>query len=142
MIKLTIAALAMKKGKKTSEYQAIKNNYASLKLSLQQVLGEVTAKCFEKDLIGKDDKTTANNLRESKSVRSGGLVDAILDKIESHSKWYEVFMKILEEYTELDDTVRDITTSFTAASGSFSRSGDITTFFTTASGSSSGSGMH
>ncbi len=134
----------MKKGKKTSEYQAIKNNYAGLKLSLQQVLGEVTAKCFEKDLIGKDDKTTANDLRESKSFRSGGLVDAILDKIESHSKWYGVFMNILEGFTELNDIAQDITTSFTTASGSSSiaRSGDITTSFTTASGSFSKSGMH
>ncbi len=87
---------------------------AGLKLSLQQVLGAVTAKCFEKDLIGKDDKNTANNLGYSKSVRSQGLVDAILDKIESHSKWYVVFMEILEGFAVLNDIVQDIKTSLIA----------------------------
>ncbi len=111
------------KGTKTPRYRAIKINSASLGLSLEPVLGEVTAKCFQEDLISKNDRDKAKNQRELKSDRSGGLVDAILDKIESHSKWYDVFMKILEEFPELDDTVRDITTSFTTASGSSSGSG-------------------
>ncbi len=113
----------MKKGTKTPQYKAIKSHSTGLSLSLEQVLREVTAKCFETDLISKAGRDTANNQYELKSVRSGGLVNTILDKIESHIKWYEVFMKILEEFTELDDIVRDITTSFTTASGSSSRSG-------------------
>ncbi len=113
----------MKKGTKTPQYKAIKSNSAGLSLSLEPVLREVTVKCFEKDLISKAGRDTANNQYELKSVRSGGLVNTILDKIESHIKWYEVFMKILEEFTELDDIVQDITTSFTTASGSSSRSG-------------------
>ncbi len=113
----------MKKGMKTPQYKAIKSNSATLNLCLQQVLREVTAKCFEKDLISKADRDTANNQSELESTRSGGLVNTILDKIESHIKWYEVFMEILEEFTELNDIVQDITTSFTTASGSSSRSG-------------------
>ncbi len=123
LILLALPTNAMKKGTKTPQYKAIKCNSAGLSLSLQQVLREVTAKCFEKDLISRAGRDTANNQRELKSVRSGFLISTILDKIESHIKWYEVFMKILEEFTELDDIVQDITTSFTTASGSSSRSG-------------------
>ncbi len=36
--------------------------------------------------VGRD---TENNQNALKSVRSGGFVDTILNKIESHSKWYE-----------------------------------------------------
>ncbi len=110
----------VERGERTPQYRAIKSNYASLELSLEPVLGAVTAKCFEKDLISRNGRDTANNQRESKSFRSGGLVDAILDKIETHSKWYDLFMKILEEFTVLDDIAQDI---ITAASGSSSRSG-------------------
>ena len=113
----------METGTKTPQYKAIKKNSVGLKLSLQPVLGEVTAKCFQEELISKNYRDIAKNQRELKSVRSRGLVDAILDKIEAHSKWYEVFMKILEEFTELNDTVQNITTSFTTTSGNPSRSG-------------------
>ena len=125
---------------KTPQYIAIKENCTDLASSLVQVLEGVTGKCFESGLISKKEWDTAYSQREKKS--SEGLVGTILDKIKSHIKWYEVFIKILAEYTELDDIVRDITTSFTTASGNSSRSGYITTSFTTASGSSSGSGMH
>ena len=108
---------------KRRENRAIENNYASLGLSLEQVLWGVTAKCFEKDLISTAERDRANNERESKAVRSGGLVDTILKKIESHIKWYDIFMKILKEFTELEDIERDITKSFTTTSGSSSRSG-------------------
>ncbi len=101
---------------RTPHYKAIKSNYDSLKLNLEQVLAAVTGKCFQEELISKDGRDTAKNPREQKSVRSEGLVDIILDKIESDSKWYRIFMKILGEFTELDDIVRDITKSFTTAS--------------------------
>ncbi len=96
---------------KTPEYEAIKVNSTSLGSSLKPVLREVTAKCFEKSLIGKDRRDRANNQRELESDRSRDLVNTILDKIESHIKWYEVFMEILEEFTELDDIVQAITKS-------------------------------
>ncbi len=102
----------MKKGMKTPQYRAIKSNSTSLNLNLEEVLREVTAKCFEKDLISRAGRDTANNQCKVKSVRSGGLVNTILDKIESHIKWYEVFMKILDEFTELYDIVQDITRTF------------------------------
>ncbi len=113
----------MEKGEKTPQYRAIKNNYAGLGSSLQQVLLKVTANCFEKELIGTTERDRANNQREPEAVRSGGLVDAILKKIKINIRWHEVFMRILEEFTELDDIVQDITTSFTTASGSSSGSG-------------------
>ncbi len=127
----------MEKGEKTPQYKAIKSNYTDLGSSLERV----TAKCFEKNLISTTERDRANNQRESEAVRSGDLVDTILKKIKSNIKWYDVLMEILKEFTELDDIERDITTSFTTASGSSSRSGDITTSFTTTSGSSSSSGM-
>ncbi len=65
----------MEKGERTPQYRAIKKNYASLGLSLEQVLRGVTAKCFEKDLISTTERDKANNERESKADRSGGLVD-------------------------------------------------------------------
>ncbi len=120
---LALPTNATKKGTETPQYKAIKSNFADLSLCLEQVLREVTAKCFEKDLINKASRDTANNQKQLNSVRSGGLINTILYKIESHIKWYEVFMEILEEFTELDDIVQDITTSFTTASGSSSRSG-------------------
>ncbi len=82
---------------RTPQYRANGINSASLELRLQHVLGKVTAKCFWKDLISRKDRNSANNERESTSVRSGDLVDAIF---ESHSKWYKIFMEILEEYIE------------------------------------------
>ena len=104
----------MEKGMKTPEYEAIQFNSTSLGSNLEPVLRKVTAKCFEINLIGKDRRDKANDQRELESVRSGDLVNTILDKIESHSRWYEVFMKILEEFTELNDIVRAITTSLAA----------------------------
>ncbi len=103
---------------KTPEYEAIQVNSTSLGSSLEPVLREVTAKCFEKSLIGKDCRDRANNQREQESVRPGDLVNTILDKIESHIKWYEVFMEILEEFTELNDIVQAITTSLAACRSS------------------------
>ncbi len=130
----------MEKGEKTPQYKAIKSNYTGLISSLEPVLRRVTAKCFEKDLISTTERDRANDQRDPEAVRSGGLVDAILKKIKSNIKWYDVLMEILKEFTELEDIERDITRSFTTTSGSSSGSGDITTSFTTASGSSSGSG--
>ena len=111
------------KGERTPQYRAIKNNYTSLGLSLEPVLRGVTSKCFEKDLISTAEKDRANNRRDPEAVRSGGLVDTILKKIKSNIKWYDVFMKILKEFAELEDIERDITRSFTTTSGSSSRSG-------------------
>ena len=113
----------MEKGEKTPQHKAIKSNYADLGSSLEQVLWEVTKKCFEKELIGTTDRDRANNQREPEAVRSGVLVDTILKKIKSNIRWYEIFMKILEEFTQLDEIVQDITSSFTTASGSSSGSG-------------------
>ncbi len=113
----------MEKGEETPQYRAIKSNYADLGSSLEPVLRRVTAKCFEKYLISTAERDRANNQREPEAVRSGGLVDTILRKIESDIKWYDIFMKILKEFTDLDGIVQAITTSFTTASGSSSRSG-------------------
>ena len=123
MTTVTGTTCTTEKGEKTPQYRAIKSNYTGLGSSLQQVLREVTAKCFEKDLISTAERDRANNQTEPEAVRSGGLVDTILKKIESNIKWYDVFMKILKEFTELEDIERDITTSFTTTSGSSSRSG-------------------
>ncbi len=65
----------MERGEKTSQYKAIKSNYAGLGLSLEPVLGAVTAECFEKDLISSAERDRAKNQRELKSDRSGGLTD-------------------------------------------------------------------
>ena len=100
------------KGEKTPQYRAIKSNYTDLGSSLEPVLRRVTAKCFEKDLISTAERDKANNKGEPEAERSGGLVDTILKKIESNIKWYDIFMKILKELTELDDIVQTITTSF------------------------------
>ncbi len=112
----------MEKGEKTPQYKAIKSNYAGLGLSLEPVLLEITGNCFEKNLISTTERDRANDQRPE-AVRSKGLVDTILKKIKSNIKWYEIFMKILEEFTELDDIVQDIATSLTTTSGSSSRSG-------------------
>ncbi len=77
----------MEKGEKTPQYKAIISNYADLGSSLEPVLREVTAKCFEEDLISTAEKDRANDQREPESVRSGGLVDTILKKIESNIQW-------------------------------------------------------
>ncbi len=103
----------MERGERTPQYRAIKSNYAGLVSSLEPVLWGVTAKCFEKDLISTTERDRANDHRDPKAVRSGGLVDTILKKIESHIKWYDIFMKMLKEFTDLDGIVQTITTSFT-----------------------------
>ena len=103
----------MERGERTPQYRAIKSNYAGLGSSLEPVLLVVTAKCFEKDLISTTEKDRANDQRDPEAVRSGRLVDTILKKIESHIKWYDIFMEILEQFTDLDGIVQAITTSFT-----------------------------
>ncbi len=108
----------MENGEKTPQYRAIKSNYTGLGSSLEPVLRRVTAKCFEKYLIGTPERDRANSKREPEVDRAGDLVDIILKKIKSNIKWYEVFMKILEEFTELESRVQAITTSFTTTSGS------------------------
>ena len=113
----------MGRGTGTPQYRVIKDNYSGLGLNLEPVLRRVTAKCFDKYLIGTFERDRANSQRETVAVRSGGLVDTILKKIESNIKWYDVFMKILKEFPELEGIVHDITTSFTTASGNSSRSG-------------------
>ncbi len=89
-----------KRGRNTPEYKAVRRNYSTLALSIEQLLPRLTAECFGKNLISVDER---NSIKEkSSSEGSTFLLNSILSKIELDCKWYRQFISILVGYPELE----------------------------------------
>ncbi len=97
------------KGQDTSKYIiAIRANYHYLEKHFMTILPQVTAKSFEKGLIGMYKKSEISNLTLNKFDRASKLMDAILKRIEQNTKWYHMLISILQEFSELECTVPEI----------------------------------
>ena len=100
-----MAAWTNERGSTSSKYTILRDNFYQLVISCEHLLPQLLAKCFEKQLVSKNElNITAQNDFE----KSISFVQKILDRVETDSKWFDEFFKIISEIPELKDIANDI----------------------------------
>ena len=95
-------------GKQTREYKKIQDNYAKLSSTLTDQVSprDLGNKLFEAHLIGRDLKRAANRELTDEAVRIDKLLAAVHNQIELNSENFYKFIKILEDYKQLEELVK------------------------------------
>ena len=87
------------------KYTVLRENFHQLVVSCEHVLPQLLAKCFEKQLLSKNELNISGQNEYEKSKL---FVEKVLDRVETDSKWYDVFWKIISEIPDLKDIANDI----------------------------------
>jgi len=100
----------MASGKRTLEYRKIRDNYANLCSTLTDHVppGDLGNKLFQAKLIGKESKRAAARGVVDEEERINKLLAAVHNQIELKSANFYKFIEILEEYTELEELLKDL----------------------------------
>ena len=95
-------------GKQTREYKKIQDNYATLSSTLTDQVspGDLGNKLFEAHLIGVDLRRAANYELTDEAVRINKLLAAVHNQIELNSENFHKFIKILEDYKQLEHLMK------------------------------------
>ena len=100
----------MASGKRTPEYRKIQDNYANICSTLTDHVppGDLGNKLFQAKLIGKELKRAAARAIVDEEERINKLLAAVHNQIELKSANFYTFIEILEEYTELEELLKDL----------------------------------
>ena len=100
----------MASGKQPPEYRKIQDKYADLCNTLTDHVppGDLANKLFQAKLIGKELQRTAAREIVDEKERINKLLAAVHNQIELKSANFYKFIKILEEYTELEELLKDL----------------------------------
>ena len=98
----------MASAKRTAEYRKIQDNYAKISSTLTELVspGDLASKLFEARLVGKQLKQFANKEIRDDGERINRLLGAVHNQIELNSANFYKFIKILEEYVELEELLK------------------------------------
>ena len=98
----------MSSGKQTQEYKKIQDTYATLSSTLTNQVspGDLGNKLFQAHLIGEDLRRAANKQLTEDAVRIDKLLAAVHNQIELNSENFYKFIKILEDYKQLEELVK------------------------------------
>jgi len=100
----------MASGKRTPEYRKIQDNYAKICSTLTDHVppGDLGNKLFSARLIGNELKRAAGRGIIDEGERINKLLAAVHNQIELKSANFCEFIKILEEYTELEVLLKEL----------------------------------
>jgi len=100
----------MASGKRTPEYRKIQDNYANICSTLIDLVppGDLGNRLFQAKLIGKELKRVANKGILDEGERINKLLAAVHNQIELNPANFYEFIKILEEYPELKELLKDL----------------------------------
>ena len=95
-------------GSLTPRYKIIRSKFYTLAVSCEQVLPQLTTLSFEKELLSKNDMQELSVSGQTVFEKSKSFLERILKKIEIDQKWYDVFLSVTQNFTELGDIAKDI----------------------------------
>ena len=100
----------MASGKRTPEYRKIQDNYANICSTLTDHVppGDLGNKLFQAKLIGKELKRAAARAIVDEEERINKLLAAVHNQIELNSFNFYKFIEILEDYTELEELLKEL----------------------------------
>lgn len=100
----------MASGKRTPEYRKIQDNYAKICSTLTDHVspGDLGNKLFSAKLIGKELKRAAARAIVDEEERINKLLAAVHNQIELKSANFYKFIEILEDYTELEELLKEL----------------------------------
>ena len=100
-----MAAWTNDRGSTSIKYTVLRENFYQLVISCEHLLPQLVAKCFEKQLLNRNE---LNITGQNEFKKSASFVQKILDRVETDSKWYDEFLKIIFEFSELKDIANNI----------------------------------
>lgn len=98
-------------GPNTPKYKVVQGYFYTLVLHFEQDLSTLAAKFFQKKLIPLGSCEEASNSNQPSFERSSALLRRILKKIEINQSFYDVFVSVLREISELADIAFEVETA-------------------------------